>query len=321
MNYSPVVLFVYNRPEHTLKTLESLEKCFLSDETELFIFADGPKKNADQVQIERIKKTRDVIKLKKWCKKVNIVEKQINDGLAKSIIDGVSSIINQYGTVIVLEDDIIIGKYFLKYMNDALIKYHEEKKVWHITGWRCPVEEKPTNEDAYFYPVMDCWGWATWNDRWSQYEKNPAKLKKMFSSKMINEFNMDGVDRSKWLQIEENACGLKNTWAIFWYAQIFINHGLCLAPTKSLIINIGLDGSGTNCSNLTKPKNSGMIDFEILRFPNVIQTSKDEYEKNKEYYKRIDTPQGKLAKLKKMARKVLPIKLWYYLKSYHKVKK
>ena len=287
MSLAPIVLFVYNRPDHTRRTLEALMNNILADQSDLFIFADGPKDNISLSQKQQIADTRTILHEKQWCKNVIITESETNNGLSKSIIDGVTKIINKYGKIIVLEDDIITGKYFLQYMNDALQRYENNKNVWHITGWRYPIDTDNKNL-SYFYPIMDCWSWATWADRWKHYTKDPKNLKKTFTKKMIRRFNADNCDKNNWLQVELNLSGDINTWAIFWYAVIFQNNGLCLGPTTSLVTNSGFDASGTNIlMHDNRLSNSHSIDYQITNFPDKNEINQEEYNKNKNYLKRL----------------------------------
>lgn len=278
MNYAPIILFVYNRPDHTRKTLEAIANAELSKQSDLFIFADGPKWDASQDTLIEIQTVRSLLKEKKWCNNVNIIESESNKGLAASIISGVTSIINQYEKVIVLEDDIVIGKYFLEYMNNALEKYKNDQKVWHITGWRSPVK-KQKNNSSFLYPVMDCWSWGTWKNRWNYFKKDTDYYLANFSKKMIQRFNINGSDPGMWNQIELNKDGKINTWAIFWYASIFEHQGLCLAPTKSLVKNIGFDNSGVHCGVNPSEEIQHPIDHKITKFPNIIECNKNEYKK------------------------------------------
>ncbi len=281
MNYAPIVLFVYNRLEHTRRTLTALSNNELADQSELFIFADGAKEDADAEQKEKITKTRAILTEQQWCKDVNIILSETNKGLAKSVIDGVTQIIKQYGKVIVLEDDIVTGKYFLRFMNESLEQYKNEDKIWHISGWRYPVKTK-LYDTAYIYPTMNCWGWATWSDRWQYFEKDPSHLISIFTPKMREKFNADGAYPGFWEQIESNASGKLNTWAIFWYAAIFLHNGFCVGPTSSLVKNIGIDASGTNVTAIEKrliTKKS--IDNLITNFPDKIEINEIEYKKNK----------------------------------------
>lgn len=280
---APIILFIYNRPDHTKQTLEALASNTLASESDLFIFADGPKENATPEQIEKIRQTRELARSKQWCKQVTVVESEKNKGLAASIISGVTEIANKYGKVIVLEDDIVTGKYFLEFMNDALEKYENEKKVWHIAGWRDPVKHAKEGS-AYFYPTMDCWGWATWADRWQHFKKDATYYQSIFTDEMKFHFNIEGSEPGNWAQIDLNASGKINTWAIFWYATLFLKDGLCLAPTKSLVKNVGLDNSGVHCGESPKQIIKDSIDFKVERFPEKIEITQDEYQKNVNFF-------------------------------------
>lgn len=282
MPYAPIILFIYNRPDHTRQTLEALSSNMLAQDSDLFIYADGAKENATPEQLEKIRQTREVARSRQWCKTVTVIESEKNKGLAASIISGVTEIANKYGAVIVLEDDIVTGKYFLEYMNTALEKYKDEKKVWHIAGWRDPV--KRAKEGAsYFYPTMDCWGWATWADRWQYFKKDVAYYQSVFTDEMKFHFDIEGT-YGNWAQIEDNASGKINTWAIFWYATIFLQDGLCLAPTKSLVRNIGLDNSGVHCGESPKQIIKDSVDFKVEYFPDEYFVDQVEYKKNVQFF-------------------------------------
>ena len=280
---APIVLFIYNRPEHTKQTLEFLSANTLSKDSDLFIYADGAKDGATAGMIAKIKQTRDIAYLKKWCKTVTVIEAEKNKGLAASIILGVTEVIKKYGKCIVLEDDIVTGKYFLEYMNTALETYSDEKQIFHITGWRNPVKNRHRGA-SYLYPIMDCWSWATWSDRWEHFKKDCTFYKSIFTDDMKYRFNRDGTDLGQWEQIELNATGKINTWAIFWGATVFTHNGLCLAPTQSLVRNIGMDGSGEHCGkdSLLKDEN---IDFAITDFPKKpFIVNEKEYEQDKQFF-------------------------------------
>ncbi len=273
MTTAPIVLFVYNRPDHTKQTLEALSANTLASESDLIIFADGPKENATQEQIEKIRQTREVVKSKQWCKSVEIRESDINKGLAASIIGGVTEIVNKFGKIIVLEDDIVTGKYFLEYMNTALEKYKDEKKVWDVSGWN----ENPNKfgrKASFFLPVNSCWSWATWSDRWCYFKKDPAYYMKLFSNGMIKKFNVNN-SYDFFSQIESNYNGTMNTWAIFWYAAIFEHGGLSLRPSSSLVKNIGFDNSGEHCgSDDYYNRLINDIDCKIDVYPDRIEENK-----------------------------------------------
>ena len=263
MKISPIILFVYGRPEHTKKTLSALSNNFLANQSDLIIYADASRNNDD---MENVNLVRKIIKNVSGFKSVKIIERTENYGLAKNIIEGVSEVIEKYGQAIILEDDIETSPYFLTYMNNALNRYEDEKQVWHISGWNYPINPKGL-DDAFFWRAMNCWGWATWQDRWHHYEKNPEHLISTWSKDKIKAFNLDGACNF-WGQVTANASGQINTWAVFWYATIFNNHGLCLNPTTPYTKNIGLDGSGENCED-NESIYTSYLSVEVIKTPEI----------------------------------------------------
>ncbi len=242
-NLAPIILIVYNRPEHTKKTLTALKSNTLALDSKLFIYSDAAKTDLERGQVEEV---RRIVENVSGFKEVTVVKQADNLGLAKSIIDGVTEIVNTFGRVIVLEDDLVTGRYFLEYMNSALDYYHDIKTVWHISGWGYPIDDTGL-KDVFFWRVMNCWGWGTWSDRWQHFDKNTDRIANGRGRDGIKAFNLDG-EHNFWQQVLANRSGEIDTWAIFWYATIFENNGLCLNPVQTLVDNIGLDGSGVHCS-------------------------------------------------------------------------
>ncbi|MEZ9917151.1 hypothetical protein AB4404_12030 [Vibrio breoganii] len=256
-SYAPILLFVYNRLEHTINTIEALKKNHLASESTLIIISDGAKNNSSQSEVDEV---RDYIKTVTGFKSLEIVLQEKNLGLSENIITGVTKYINIYGKVIVLEDDLLSSEYFLLYMNEALNLYEQNDNIWHISGWNYPICSDGLS-DTFLWKLMNCWGWATWKNRWINFDKNPDKLINDFSKEDIYKFNLDG-SYNFWSQVEANKSGNKDTWAIFWYATIFINGGWCLNPSDSLINNIGLDASGTHRS-LSKHYTTSLLDRKV----------------------------------------------------------
>ncbi len=279
-NLAPIIVFVYNRPLHTRLTIEALKKNWLANKSELFIFCDAPRN--ENVAID-VKEVRKYIKSIEGFRKVTIIEQKNNLGLAKSIIDGVSRIVNMYGKVIVLEDDLVTSPNFLKFMNDSLDFYKDKKSVWHINGYVHPIKFENKN-DVFFTRFSMSWGWATWNDRWVYFKREPEYLVKSFDNKMINEFNLDKASRS-WNQVLKNYNGKMYTWAVFWYATIFMHNGLCLNPNKSLVKNIGHDGSGINCDS-TNMYDYKLEEQQIVHFEKKIEVHNIAYKEIRKFYKK-----------------------------------
>jgi hypothetical protein len=249
---APIVLFVYNRPKHTSKVLEALKANPEAKKSDLFIYCDGPRDNSPEFELEQIEETRKIARSISGFKKIFLTERKQNKGLAASIIEGVTEIVNQYGRIIVLEDDIVTSKGFLKYMNEGLNCYENTNRVMQISGYVFPFHTNFNYLDTFFYKPGSCWGWGTWKKAWSHFEKSPLKLMNELSHKKLwDEFTVYGTYPSYKTQIEQNISGQINTWAIFWYGSMFLQGGTTLMPTVSIVQNIGLDGSGENSGEWT----------------------------------------------------------------------
>ena len=239
---APVLITAFNRDFHFNETLKELSKNDEAKNTCLYISIDG------WIDEEDKKKQENIIKFaKKYSNKylsLKIQQQSKNLGLSKNITESITNIINQHGKIIVVEDDIIVSRAFLKFMNDSLNYYEKKKKIWHIAAYNIVNDKKKLNE-IFLLRLMNCWGWGTWKDRWFYYEKNPKKIIENFSKQQINDFNLCATN-VYWDQIIDNYEGTINTWAIFWYATIFKNSGLCVNPWFSYTKNIGFDGTGVH---------------------------------------------------------------------------
>jgi hypothetical protein len=279
---APIVLFVYKRLFHTKKVIESLQKNDLAPNSEIFIFSDGARKGDEK----EVKNVRNYLKNIIGFKKITLIEREKNYGLKQNVILGVNEIIDKYGKVIVLEDDLVVSPYFLKFMNEALNFYENKKNVWHISGWNYPIY-MDLDKDTYFLRIMNCWGWATWKDRWKNLVDDVDYFLNSFSKEEIRRFNLDGA-YNFYAQLKANKKGLLNTWAIFWYATIFKNGGLCVNATRSFVANIGLDGSGENCGI-----GNDNIELNVKKnfiFDDSLKENKKAIELIKKYYKRNKKP-------------------------------
>jgi hypothetical protein len=267
-NLAPIVLFVYNRPWHTRQAVKALQKNELARESELFIYSDEAKNDDARVSVDEVRAYIDSVA---GFKKVTIIKRGENWGLANSIIDGVTKIVNEYGKIIVLEDDLVTSPYFLKFVNEALEFYQDEEKVWHISGWNYPIDTNGL-DDVFLLRLMSCWGWATWADRWQHFEKDADKTIEEFSKEEIDRFNIDD-NENFFSQVVANHENKINTWAIFWYATIFKKDGLCLNPIQAFVENIGHDGSGVHCGESCAFKSSLSMKKDISFDVNIEESS------------------------------------------------
>lgn len=281
---APIVLFTYNRLKHTKQTIEALQENVYASDSELFIYSDAPK--TDKVVAE-VQAVRDYLHSINSFKKITIIEREENWGLARNIIDGVTSIVNKYGKIIVLEDDIVTSRYFLKYMNDALKIYENEFRVMEINGYAAPMETEGLPE-TYFLEFADCWGWATWDRAWKFFKRNPEELRDTFSWEEIKKFNLDGAYKGFWQQVLANCDGRLYTWAIFWHATVFKNNGVSLMVRNSLVSNEGLDSSGEHCGK-DKDLLSLVSDKAIERYPLYIIENKLARRRLKSFYNKLNS--------------------------------
>ena len=261
---APIIIFTYRRQID--KLIESLLKNDLSAQSELYIFSDGYKSDIDKKDVLDV---RNSLKLINGFKKINIQEYDKNNGLARSVIDGVTSIINKYERVIVLEDDLVVSENFLNYMNEALEFYENSENIWSISGYTPTFEcLKDYNHDVYLSLRASSWGWATWKNRW---EKIDWEIKdwNIFRSdeKAIQAFNKGGNDLFKMLEIQ--MLGKIDSWAIRWCYSQFRNNAFTIYPRESKIVNIGFDEKGTHNSN-GEERWFSTLSSKVVKFDSVI---------------------------------------------------
>ena len=226
---------------------------------------------------------REYIKTIDGFQKVTIIERESNWGLANSIIDGVTNIVNQYGKVIVLEDDLVTSPFFLQFMNTALEMYKDESKVASIHGYIYPIEGLP---ETFFIRGADCWGWATWKEKWSIFESNGQKL--------LNELNERELQKEADFNnsygyvnmLKDQIQGKNNSWAIRWYMSAFLNDMLTLYPGQSYVQNIGHDREGTHCKTETDVFKIKFSDKLLIQRSETIENI-DAKKKIESYFKSI----------------------------------
>jgi hypothetical protein len=237
---APVIVFAYNRKEHLEKTLAALEANQGARETDLFVYIDAPRESDRDVDKNRevfefIKGFRERVREDKAFNSITVVPAIRHKGLANSVIGGVTEVINRYGRVIVVEDDIVTSPYFLKFMNEALDYYDSAKKVWSISGYTLPL---PALEDY-------SGDGATWKDRWAKNDWEVKSFKSFDRDyKKRRRFNRGGRDLS--FQLDRQMLGWIDSWAIRWGYNEYVNDCVTIYPTKSYVDNRGFDGTGTH---------------------------------------------------------------------------
>lgn len=263
MALAPIALFVYNRPAHTRQTVEALRANPLAASTELHVFSDGPR---TPEAAPRIREVREYLKAIDGFAKVSVYERDRNFGLAASVIDGVTRLCDAFGRVIVVEDDLLVAPQFLDYMNVALDRYSDEAEVMQVSGYMFPVDVGAST-DSFFLPFTTSWGWGTWASAWKAFDPLMPGLHALSGDRRLRDaFNLHGAyDYYGMLRRQQR--GEVDSWAIRWYLSVFMRNGLTLYPAKTLVQNIGFDGSGTHCGAGDFGQATRLPDFRVTSYP------------------------------------------------------
>lgn len=244
MQTAPIALFAYNRLQHLRLTVEALQKNELASQSDLFFYSDASKGDSDRNGVEEV---RHYLRTVSGFRRVNIVERETNFGLARSIISGVTELVNSFDRVIVLEDDMVTSPHFLRYMNEALDLYEHEERVASIHGYLYPLAKRLS--DTFFLKGADCWGWATWRRGWALFEPDGRKLLTALHERGLEKrFDYQGA-YPYMKMLKDQISGKNDSWAIRWYASALLENKLTLYPGRSLVRNIGTDDSGTHCAD------------------------------------------------------------------------
>lgn len=276
-NNPPIILFCYNRPRHLSLAINSLKNCVGIANHDLYVFSDGPKSTEDS---QKVNEVREIVRNITGFKSKKIIESKANSGLAQSVIQGVSYVLEKYTSAIIIEDDLEFDKYFLIYMSETLRKYENESTIFSISGYS-PIDVRNICHpfQTYLSTRVHSWGWGIWSDRWKQIDWNLSNLGAFFRDKSkVSHLKSGGPDL-----IPMTFSYLKSeidSWAIRMAISASNSFSFCIYPAWSLVNNIGLDGSGTNCgleeNNLIKApfRDTVILNFAPIKNSNPIVTSK-----------------------------------------------
>lgn len=277
-NLAPIVLFTYCRLSNTIETIEHLKRNAEAVSSDLIIYSDAPKNEKAK---EGVMATRQYIHSISGFKSITIIEREKNMGLANSIVDGVTSVVNKYGRVIVLEDDLSVSPFFLKYMNEGLDRYEKRNDIASIHGYVYPVKEQLP--EAMLIKGADCWGWATWKRAWDIFSFDAKTLyRRIIESNRGREFDFN-YSYPYMKMLKEQIDGALNSWAICWYASAFLNDLYTVYPGQSLVQLNDMLGDGsthgsTSSSYLVKVKETP-IDWNLADDTQESQLGRKAFEK------------------------------------------
>ena len=238
---APIALFIYNRPEHTARTLSSLSANSLAAKSDLVIYADGPKTAEHERSVHA---ARAVARNASGFKSIRMVERDRNLGLAGSIIEGVTELCETRGRAVVIEDDLVLSPNFLAFMNAGLDRYKDDERVMQVSGYMFP--DVCDGNDVRFLPLTTTWGWGVWQRAWRHLDRDLSGLERLKADMQLrNRFDLNGAYQY-FSMAQRQKLGQVDSWGIAWYLSVFIRGGLVLYPSRSLVMNIGIDGSGVH---------------------------------------------------------------------------
>ena len=266
IEHAPVVAFAYNRADKIINCLHSLEESPEVCDTNLIVYCDGPKTEAGKSAVEATREAlRNYVENSRF-KHVELIEASENKGLAKSVIEGVTQALDRYGRAIIVEDDLVVSKNFLSFMNGALDFYKDDLRIGAISGYTYPIKSlREYSHDIYIMHKGDCWGWATWQDRWNSAAWADVDYDTYFHDKAFRkklENTESGWDLLMLLQSQ----GKISSWAIRWVSDLLRRNLCTVYPTESLVTNAGFDGSGTHSSKSEESQYFTTLSSEIKHF-------------------------------------------------------
>ena len=242
---APVALFGYNRADHLQQTVEHLLANDLADATDVYFFSDGPRDSAAESGVAAVRRYGRSVS---GFHSMTVIERPHNMGLRASMIDGVSSVAEKHGRVVVVEDDILASPGFLRYMNDALEFYENYHSVGSISGYMPHEVTRAASlspQQTVFHYRPNCWGWATWWSRWGKADWEPSDWRRhVTSARRRKLLARGGTDMIVMLRCSME--GMNQSWMARWYFNCYLHGMLTLWPGASLVTNIGFDGSGVH---------------------------------------------------------------------------
>lgn len=239
---APIALFIFKRPTVLRQTIESLATNPEFEHSPIVVFGDGPRNDDDA---EAVNAAREVAQAM-LGERARYEFSPVNRGLAKSIVEGVGSLVREHGRAIVIEDDLLLAPGFLAFMNGALDRYADDPSIFQVSGHNHYVPELTDSRSAVILPFTTTQGWGVWDRSWRRLDINATGWETLKSDRSLRRrFNLDGAyDYS--MMLERQMRGNGNSWGILWYWTVFKSQGHVVFPPKTLVYNLGMDSSGTN---------------------------------------------------------------------------
>jgi len=301
MNYAPIALFIFNRPQHLQRTLESLMKCEEFDASPVYVFGDGPRRPEDNLAVKEARNTAKEL----LGEKAQYRFAENNNGLAESIISGVSELAEKHGRVIVVEDDLVVSPEFLSFINSSLDRYSDVQQVKQVSGFIFPVSEFDGLDEALFFPLTTTLGWATWKRAWREFDSTATGWRDLMADKELQyRFNLMGAyDYSAMLRSQ--MLGECDSWGIRWWWSVFKSKGITCFPPQTMVKHIGSDGTGTHGIGFLKRFHRDNIPLrtDSVRFPDTVAVKANRWVQLRRSISRLNG--GRIANLTTFLRRMV----------------
>lgn len=238
----PVVFMIFNRPEVTRLVFEEIRQ---ARPRKLFVIADGAR-NSRPGEHELVAQTRAIVDCVDWPCDVKRNYSDANMGCKSRVSSGITWVFENVEEAIILEDDCVPGREFFAYCAELLRKYRLDRRVFAISGSNFSPLSGDLN--AYFsdYPLM--WGWATWRDRWREYQLEPSDWR----SVVVRKWWRHPIVLLYWLKIfSELSKGRIDTWDYQWMLTHWRCDASAIRPTVNLVKNIGFGSAATHTHDAT----------------------------------------------------------------------
>lgn len=247
MDPAPIALFAFNRPDHLSRVLEALAANRLADRSSLTLFCDGPRNDAEKIQTDA---TRGVARAATGFANVRVVEREQNLGCARSFIQGLEEMFAAHERLVVMEDDILCSPHTLEFLNTGLERYADEPAVFNIAAWSPPPRIFPIPDDypydTYAIPRFNCWGWASWRDRFTSVDWDVTDYDRFIRTPVLQRaYDRGGADMTTMLRMQME--GRLNTWDVRVDYARFRHGRVGINPVRAYTTNIGF-GGGTHCT-------------------------------------------------------------------------
>lgn len=242
----PVLITTYVRLEHLKRTITSLRSNILAEQTDIFIASDFQKTIPDA---DKVAAVRSYLKSIDGFKSVTVIERDRNFGAAENESSALKVLFGKYEQVIVMEEDIVTATGFLTFMNAAFERYGTDERVFSIVGYCPPIDIPDSYQyDAFFLGRMSAWGCGFIRDRYeSILEITQKEFDEFAANKDLSQAFVDAGGNDLMVMLKNVAYGSLEALDVQCMYTQFIKNQVTVYPARSLVFNIGFDGTGIHC--------------------------------------------------------------------------